>query len=412
MDKWNNWYKELNKNNLTSFRYGDTVTYAMGFNFLKLCSSIEDWGCGTGGFKRFFNSDTNCKYIGIDGSITPFSDIKADLVNYRSNVDGIFMRHVLEHNYNWDIILDNACKSFKKKFYLVLFTPFSEKTKQISHNEAYGVDVPDISFKIEDITNIITKNNCEYKMETIKTDTGYGIEHVFYIKKKYNLAYYTAYIGNNLNEACKIPPIPSDIYDCYYYTNNPLIYEKLKKTSWIPRFVEMEMTDDSTKSNFLFKSFKTCPHNYEDLIKYDYLIYMDSKLGKINEDVIFNILNNEMNNYDMILREHPFIQNKVLDEFHESMKQQRYFVQKEQIENYINKQLGLGLKDTISEHAACGFVIRKMNENTKKIGEEWLKHIQECGIQDQISFFFVRQLFHGIKTVNLDIFKVKMLWGF
>jgi hypothetical protein len=28
-----------------------------------------------------------------------------------------------------------------------------------------------------------------------------------------------------------------------------------------------------------------------------------------------------------------------------------------------------------------------------KIGETWLNHIQMCGIQDQISFFFVKQLF-------------------
>jgi hypothetical protein len=35
-----------------------------------------------------------------------------DLAHYRSNVPGIFMRHILEHNYEWARILDNALASF------------------------------------------------------------------------------------------------------------------------------------------------------------------------------------------------------------------------------------------------------------------------------------------------------------
>ena len=31
-----------------------TITYELGYNFLKSCDKIEDWGCGAGGFKRFF----------------------------------------------------------------------------------------------------------------------------------------------------------------------------------------------------------------------------------------------------------------------------------------------------------------------------------------------------------------------
>ena len=94
MDKWNSWYKDLKKEDIGSFRYSDTVTYQLGYDFLKDCSNIEDWGCGTGGFKRFFTKENANKYIGIDGSITPFSDIKADLTQYTSKVDGIFMRHI------------------------------------------------------------------------------------------------------------------------------------------------------------------------------------------------------------------------------------------------------------------------------------------------------------------------------
>ena len=45
------------------------------------------------------------------------------------------------------------------------------------------------------------------------------------------------------------------------------------------------------------------------------------------------------------------------------------------------------------------------HEKTNKINETWYEHIQECGIQDQISFFFVKQLFEGYAhSFNENIF--------
>jgi hypothetical protein len=180
MNKWNNWYKNLDVKNPVAF--GDTVTYQKGYNFLKTCGAVEDWGCGAGGFKRFFTSDFP-KYIGVDGSVTPFSDIKADLTVYKSKVEGIFMRHIIEHNYEWNKIINNACQSFSTKMCLILFTPFSDKTKEISHNLSHGVDVPDISFAKDDITSIFDTYSIKWDIETINTSTVYGIEHIFYLYK-------------------------------------------------------------------------------------------------------------------------------------------------------------------------------------------------------------------------------------
>jgi hypothetical protein len=183
-DKWNEWYKNLTSKDLGPFRYGNTVTYEKGYNFLQSCDKIEDWGCGAGGFKVFFIKNNNLnKYIGVDGSTTPFADIKTDLTNYNSNVDGIFMRHVLEHNYEWELILKNACKSFKQKMCLVLFTEFSDETKEIAHNLRHGVDVPDISFDKNALINIFKMYNIKYELITLNTDTGYNVEHIFYLNK-------------------------------------------------------------------------------------------------------------------------------------------------------------------------------------------------------------------------------------
>ena len=94
------------------------------------------------------------------------------------------MRHVIEHNYEWRKILNNACKSFKKKMCLILFTPLrDDSTLEIAHNLKHGVDVPDLSFKRNDLFEIFEKYNITYDFETLNTSTGYNIEHIFYLNK-------------------------------------------------------------------------------------------------------------------------------------------------------------------------------------------------------------------------------------
>jgi len=183
-DKWNEWYKGLTLNDCGSFCYGDTLTYKLGYDFLQSCDNIEDWGCGVGGFKRFFiNNNTTSKYTGVDGSNTPFADIKTDLTTYTSDIDGIYMRHVLEHNYDWKLILNNACSSFKHKMCLVLFTPFNDESKELAHNLQHGVDVPDLSFDKNELLEIFNYYKIKYTLTSFVTQTGYNIEHVFFLTK-------------------------------------------------------------------------------------------------------------------------------------------------------------------------------------------------------------------------------------
>ena len=88
--------------------------------------------------------------------------------------------------------------------------------------------------------------------------------------------------------------------------------------------------------------------------------------------------------------------NNIWDEYNESMKQHRYILQNEKYKKYINKQINNGLSEITEYHYACGFLIRNMkHEKIIEINKTWYEHIQECGIQDQISFFFVKQLFNG-----------------
>lgn len=155
--------------------YGDQTTYQVGAEWLSGLS-IEDWGCGLGGMRLFSGYK---EYVGVDGSASNFADRVVDLVEYRSNVEGIFMRHVLEHDRNWKQILRNAVESFQKRMVLILFTPLVDETRELTWNEGY--EVPDIAFSASDLLSEM--QGCSVRQETYKTDTQYGVEHVFFLEK-------------------------------------------------------------------------------------------------------------------------------------------------------------------------------------------------------------------------------------
>jgi hypothetical protein len=226
-----------------------------------------------------------------------------------------------------------------------------------------------------------------------------------------NLAFYTYFYGSDNNVAFKIPDIPSLKYNCYYYTNNKTMIEKIKETKWIGIFIDKQTIDKSTEtnetneSNMFGKHVKTCPHEYEELKDYDYLCFFDSKVKNVSETGIERYITQYFieQNYAMVIREHWYINSTILnrnvsiwDEFIESMYQKRYILESEQFCTYIHKQLSNGFQKTTKDHCACNYIIRNMkHEKINEINTTWYEHIQECGVQDQLSFFFVKQLFEG-----------------
>ncbi len=145
---------------------------------------IEDWGCGNCIFKEYLNN--NIKYIGVDGSETGYQNKIEDLTKYVTEADGIYLRHVLEHNDDYKKIFKNALESFNKVFILVLFTPFTSNNEidVLTSCNLKGKIIPDIAFNKKHIIDIIEQNNCSYELlENIKSNTAYKYEQIFVIKK-------------------------------------------------------------------------------------------------------------------------------------------------------------------------------------------------------------------------------------
>lgn len=158
------------------FPYGDETSYKKAMEFLDGPYTIEDWGCGVAWARRFVKRG---RYVGIDGSWSMHCDLVTDLRTYRSKVDAILVRHILEHSWGWRQILWNALASFQKKFCLILFTPFGEVTRSIGSTKE---NVPDISFRKEDLLEYL--KGFVFTEESFQSATQYGLEHIFYVTRK------------------------------------------------------------------------------------------------------------------------------------------------------------------------------------------------------------------------------------
>lgn len=226
------------------------------------------------------------------------------------------------------------------------------------------------------------------------------------------LAYYTCFYGDDNNVAFRIPPIPSYQYNCYFYSNNYNLLNKLKNTYWIGIYDNLPISEDINISTMQGKRIKTNPQLYDKIKDYKYLCFLDSKFDKLNEKLILNKIDEYFikQNYALLLRQHHFVGNNIWDEFNMSMYQERYVKEEKQIRKYINSQFKKGLKEITDSHSQCNLLIRNMkHDKIININETWLKHIEKCGIQDQISFFFVKQIFNKYILNSTDDFFYKNL---
>ena len=220
-------------------------------------------------------------------------------------------------------------------------------------------------------------------------------QEIKYDNNQLNLAFVTYFYGSTNNKSYLIPPVPSKRYNCYYYTNNMEMMEKLKNSDWIAIFDNKITGNDLNESSMATKHLKAMPQEFKELKKYDFICSYDNKL-ELFENSIEDLIKNELikNNYGIAFREHKFVRNNVWYEFALSMLHHRYRIESEKTKNYIYKQLSNGLRETTKYHYENNIIIRNMRHpKMNEFNEVWYSHIKECGIECQIALFFVKQLF-------------------
>ena len=224
--------------------------------------------------------------------------------------------------------------------------------------------------------------------------------------------------------------LPSNVYDCFFFTNNNDTYKNLKNTKWKRVFVPVTVKDNINIDSFDSKFLKACPHLVNELNEYEYTVYIDTGSIIISEDYLLQKIKEKLPHTFMMIphRWWPTIENAVLLEYEKSMEQERYLNEKNRIVNYINNKINQGYLLTLPMHYETGFIVRKQHdESVILLNETWYEEILKCGIQCQISFFFVQQLCSGtvislcepldpfiitdLNSFNKKITKIKMSNG-
>jgi hypothetical protein len=223
-----------------------------------------------------------------------------------------------------------------------------------------------------------------------------------------NVAVYTCFLGSNDNWANVIAN-PIEGYDCYYFTNNPNTYDRLKDTTWKRVWLDIPMSSDEIECAAQSKHLRCCPFEYPELCKYQYLCWVDSKL-RITDTTRFEEMVEYLKRSEStwVFTRHPLPYTDVWGEFHEAMKHVKYARQRDQARKYIESRLLTGYNEHIPQRVCCGFSIRKNCPLAKTIGDGWFSEIQECGIEDQISFQFVHQSYDG----HIHIFPYQHCWSY
>ena len=233
---------------------------------------------------------------------------------------------------------------------------------------------------------------------TVMTVHGWG--EALYVKvppvaeNAVSLCYYSCYFGPSESFSNVIGNVPSKRYDCYYFTNNLSTYDRLENTEWKRVFVPVPVKNDSNLDTLDSKLLKSCPHRVKELQGYDYSVYIDTRSILLSEESILRFIIKNPRPIVMIPhRWWPEAQNAVVVEYYKSLDQERYMKDKEKIDRYLNNKLNEGYSLTLPMHYETGFIVRNQKDvSVKKFNETWYNEILKCGIQCQISFFFVQQM--------------------
>ena len=229
--------------------------------------------------------------------------------------------------------------------------------------------------------------------------------------EKQDIAFVTGYIGRKFYT--KIPDKPNQ-YDSYYITDNRRIYFRLKFTKWQGIFIkdvrkllstfspnnQFSQYDNINKLDKInqkifyamaSKALKVYPNHFLPK-QYQYLIWFDNKFN-VNLEGTLKSIKSYNKNIAIMLHKHPFVEN-IAKELTESKKQKRYARQEDRYVKYIDNNVNNGLSKHHYIHYQSGYLLYNIkHKQTANIQKIWQQHINDCGINCQITFNFVAQLF-------------------
>ncbi|MDE2423260.1 MAG: hypothetical protein KGN31_03495 [Betaproteobacteria bacterium] len=244
--------------------------------------------------------------------------------------------------------------------------------------------------------NSFSRNTLNLEYLRLWIPKSYAIEN--YVKKSKKLAIYSTFIGDSSIKTFSLKPASNE-FNHFFISNNNEILKLAKSLNWIPVFLPIELSKNKVFCSSAAKIAKSLPHFFSFLKDYDYLLYVDDKINFDLSKTLFTLAKNI--DFTFLVRSHPSLKNNILNELGEAMLQKRYFVQLNQITNYIDEKIREGYLLTPKNLFWTSAILRNnRDDRVFIINEDWYQNILICGINCQISFDFIAQKYKSIIMSN------------
>ncbi len=217
------------------------------------------------------------------------------------------------------------------------------------------------------------------------------------------IAFVTGYIGNEKTLTARplsgfIPKVPVPGHS-FYVTNLRSVYDNAVAAGWSARLVMVKGDmNDILDTGMVSKMLKVFPQRYIASNKYEHVVWFDNKFD-VNTEGTLSAAQSWDSNKALLMHQHSFLCGDELDcgadeELQESMKQARYKKQEDSYVRYMSAEAKAGYPPHGTRHFQTGYLLYNLKHpDCYRIQNLWMEHILRCGIQCQISMYYVAQRF-------------------
>lgn len=210
-----------------------------------------------------------------------------------------------------------------------------------------------------------------------------------------------AFISGHIGKARALPPIPNRLHSFFIMDElGPPKYlgRALESYGWRVLRLPGSAESDAVNSTMRAKLLKIPQDRWPALAPYDFVVWFDDKF-RLNVTGVYDVIARWPKNAAAAFHRHPsrctdtFPDCSVLEEVEDTL-QHRYKRQHGQMKRYIATQERVGLRSTGRPLYQAGFIIyNRKHPATRALQAKWLEHIRIAGVNDQVSLFFIAQLF-------------------
>ena len=205
-------------------------------------------------------------------------------------------------------------------------------------------------------------------------------------KRLPKVAFVSGFTGRN-DENPKIPNLPSNIHK-YFITN----VKNISSVGWNHIEIPSPIGNSYLEYSLASKPLKVFPQSFLNH-NFDFVVWFDNKID-LNYQGVMKAIEKWDSRNAMLLKKHEFLCCGADVEYEAAIKQNRYYQEKDKYIKYIKEEEKKGYPINGERHFQTGCIIYNMNHPlVYKIQNTWMEHINRCGIECQISMYFIAQQF-------------------